>query len=408
MTIENKTIVLIVSGGIAAYKACTLTSALVKKGANVEVIMTEGAKAFVSPVTFQALSRNPVHDDLYTEKVPHQITHIDLADRADRVVVAPATANIIAKMAMGLADDLATTVMLATKAPLWVAPAMNVNMYHHPQVQENIEKLKALNYHILDPAAGNLACGWVGKGRMVEPEEIAEALEASFNESSKEKSLDLKGKHWIVTAGPTQEKLDPVRYFTNRSSGKMGYAIAEAAARFGAEVTLVSGPTTLETPTGVERIDIESAEDMYREVMQRYEAADVVVKAAAVADYRPEQSTEHKIKKSQEALTVTFVRNPDILKTLGQQKKKQILVGFAAETDNLERYAMEKLDKKHLDMIVANNVGATDSGFAVDTNRVTLFYKNGKKRALELMSKQNVAIELCYEIGKLLKSRDAE
>ncbi|GGE41760.1 putative coenzyme A biosynthesis bifunctional protein CoaBC [Pullulanibacillus camelliae] len=403
MSIKDKNIVLIVSGGIAAYKACALTSTLTKWGARVHVILTESAQKFVSSTTFHGLSRNPVYDDLFTEQVPHQIAHIDLADQADLVIVAPATANIMAKMASGIADDLATTTLLATTAPVWVAPAMNVNMYDHPTVRENLDKLKTIGYRLLDPEEGTLACGWVGKGRMVEPEVIAEEAAAHF--VPRPSSPYLKGKKLLVTAGPTQEKMDPVRYFTNRSSGKMGYAIAEAAAQQGADVTLISGPTALGAPRGVETIYVTSAQEMYQEVIERFEETDVVIKTAAVADYRPKTVSEQKIKKAEGEWTVTFVRNPDILQELGKRKTHQLLVGFAAETEHLQDFAMQKLEKKQLDMIVANNVAAPDAGFSVDTNRVTFIYKGGASKDLELMSKQKVAEALCEELDILLKSR---
>jgi len=403
MSINNKNIVLVVSGGIAAYKACVLTSTLTKLGAHVHVILTDSAQKFVSSTTFHGLSRNPVYDDLFTEKVPHQIAHIDLADQADLVIVAPATANIMAKMANGIADDLATTTLLATTAPVWVVPAMNVNMYAHSTVRENLAKIKAIGYRLLDPEDGLLACGWIGKGRMVEPEAIAEEMVAHFTPQSS--LVHLKNKKLLVTAGPTQEPMDPVRYLTNHSSGKMGYAIAEAAARHGADVTLISGPTALNDPRGVETIRIQSAQEMHREVFQRFDKMDAVIKTAAVSDYRPKVVSEHKIKKTEGEWTAAFVRNPDILQELGERKTHQLLIGFAAETEKIHDYALKKLEKKRLDMIVANNVAESGAGFSVDTNHVIFFYKGGETKDLELMSKQKVAEALCEELDALLKSR---
>lgn len=403
MALEQKEIILGVTGGIAAYKACTLTSLLAKAGAAVHVVMTREAKAFVSPLTFQALSHRPVHDDLFAEADPKQIAHIDLADRADLIVIAPATANIIAKLAAGIADDMLTTTVLASKAPVWIAPAMNVNMYTHPAVQQNLNKLLEYGYRLIEPGEGQLACGWVGKGRMEEPEAIFQMIEAHF---SSKRAHDFAGRRILVTAGPTVEKIDPVRYITNRSSGKMGYAIAEAAAARGAHVTLISGPTALQPPNVAEFVAVETAEEMYRAVTERYDDVDAVVKTAAVSDYRPAVVNAQKIKKAQASWSIDLVPNPDILEELGRRKKKQILIGFAAETENIDQYARKKLHAKNLDMIVANNVARADIGFGSDNNQVTFYFRDGRVKPLAVMSKKQVAEKICDELNRLFASGD--
>jgi len=338
--VKNKNIVLGVSGGIAAYKACALTSKLTQKGANVRVVMTKSAMEFVSPLTFQALSRNPVYTDTFDEKDPKQIAHIDVADWADIIIIAPATANIIGKIANGIADDMLSTMILASKASVYIAPAMNVNMYAHPAVIDNMQRLERFGYHFIEPGAGYLACGWIGKGRLEEPETIVEVIETHQNE---QQNLFLSGKKVLVSAGPTQEKVDPVRFFTNRSSGKMGYAIAEVSAALGAEVTLVSGPTALEVENKhINRIDVITAEDMYEAMHEHYAASDIVIKAAAVADYRPKEVYDEKVKKQGGGMTLELERTKDILQSLGEQKDKQFLVGFAAETNNALKYGKGK------------------------------------------------------------------
>ncbi|QXJ37441.1 Coenzyme A biosynthesis bifunctional protein CoaBC [Parageobacillus caldoxylosilyticus] len=386
--------------GIAAYKAAALTSQLTQRGANVKVIMSEGACQFITPLTFQALSRNEVYVDTFAEKNPAVIAHIDLADWADLVLVAPATANTIGKLANGIADNMITTTLLATKAPVWIAPAMNVHMYEHPAVQANIETLYRFGYRFIEPSEGYLACGYVGKGRLEEPEKIIKNIENYFSSANPL----LKGKKVLVTAGPTREKLDPVRFFSNRSTGKMGYAIAEAAARFGAEVTLISGPTELEAPANVKTIRVESAQDMYEAVMERFPDVDIVIKSAAVADYRPKHVFAKKIKKQPGDYIVEMERTIDILKTLGERKTSQILVGFAAETDHVEEYARQKLESKRLDMVVANNVTQEGAGFAGDTNVVTIFKRDGSVRSLPLMSKKQVAEEILKEIHQYIEA----
>lgn len=402
MTLSGKNIVLGVTGGIAAYKAAELTSRLVKSGAEVHVVMTAAAKQFIGAATFQALTRHPVYESVFVEEKDGQIAHIDLADSADLVIIAPATANTIGKMAAGLSDDMLTAAVLAARCPVWIAPAMNVNMYMHPAVQKNLKTLESYGYRLIGPDDGRLACGWTGKGRMTEPEEIFNAVDRYF--SIENNALrTLAGKKVLVTAGPTREALDPIRFFSNQSSGKMGYAIAEAAERAGADVTLISGPSALEDPPGVSVIRVTSAEEMRHEVLTRFESADAVVKAAAVADYRPEEVSRNKIKKNGEPLMVRMIRNPDILLELGRLKKNQVLVGFAAETEQLEENALAKLEKKHLDLLIANQAG---DGFAKDTNKVTFFFANGHRQAYEEMEKKQVGEKICAAVSELLEKSE--
>lgn len=393
---RGKRIVLGVTGGIAAYKAASICSTLSQQGADVRVIMTRSAEQFVTKMTFQALSRHEVYSDVFDEHDPSVIAHIDLADHTDLFVIAPATANTIAKMAYGLADDMLTSTMLATRAPAIIAPAMNVHMYQHPTVQQNMATLKERGFHFVEPGEGQLACGYVGKGRMAEPEVIVAAAHDLL-----QRKEDLLGLRMLVTGGPTVEAIDPVRYLTNRSSGKMGFAIADEAAKRGAIVTLISGPTNLETPANVTRVEVTSAEEMYREVLQRFGEQDVVVKAAAVADYRPAAYAEQKIKKSGERLTLELVRTTDILSELGERKSGQLLVGFAAETNDVERHAMDKLNRKNLDLVVANDVSAPGAGFDVDTNVVSFYNRDGLVRSLPKMDKRHVANELLDEIRNM-------
>ncbi|WP_449539958.1 bifunctional phosphopantothenoylcysteine decarboxylase/phosphopantothenate--cysteine ligase CoaBC [Ferdinandcohnia sp. Marseille-Q9671] len=397
----HKKIVLCVSGGIAVYKAAALTSKLIQAGAEVKVIMSESAIKFVNPLTFQALSRNDVYYDTFDEKNPAVIAHIDLADWADLILVAPATANIIGKLANGVADNMITTTLLATTAPVWIAPAMNVHMYDHPAVKRNISILAQDGYQFIEPSEGYLACGYVGKGRLEEPEKIVDLLHKHFSE----KPL-FKGEKIVITAGPTREKVDPVRFFTNRSTGKMGYALAEAASAAGADVTLISGPTNLPVPPRVKLIQIESAEDMLTQVMLHYKDSDIVIKSAAVADYRPKHIYNEKMKKKSGDLVLELERTTDILKTLGTQKEHQILVGFAAETDNVEVYAKNKLESKNLDMIVANNVTTVGAGFGTDTNIVTIFKKDGTQLDLPMMTKQEVAKAILHELKQVLDEEE--
>lgn len=388
--LAGKNILLGVTGGIAAYKACDLTSKLTQLGANVRVVMTEGAAKFVSPLTFQALSRNDVYVDTFDEKDPEKIAHIDLADWAEIAIIAPASANTIGKLSNGIADNMLTTILLATRATVYIAPAMNVHMYNNQAVIENMKRLVSFGYHFIEPAAGYLACGYVGKGRLEEPLTIIETIEAHLQQSSR-----LQGKKVLISAGPTQEKVDPVRYFTNHSSGKMGFALAEAAAQLGAEVTIVAGPVHLETPAGnVRRIDVISADDMYDAVWKHYESSDIVIKAAAVADYRPKMTFDQKMKKDASDLNIEMERTKDILHALGERKSHQFLVGFAAETNDVLQYGKKKLKEKNLDAIVINNVAEAGAGFGVDTNIVTYMNKNGKEEHLPLATKKEVAQQL--------------
>ncbi|MTT32323.1 bifunctional phosphopantothenoylcysteine decarboxylase/phosphopantothenate--cysteine ligase CoaBC [Terrilactibacillus sp. BCM23-1] len=402
MTLGNKKIVLCVTGSIAAYKAATLTSMLTKAGAHVDVLMTDSAKQFIGPATFQALSRHPVNDNLFIEKKEGQIAHIDLADQADLFIVAPASSHTLSKLAQGEAGDMVSATVLATKAPVWIAPAMNVNMYQHPAVQANIKKLISYGYRLLEPDEGYLACGWVGKGRLLEPDIIFSQIESFF--SSPKKTLD--GKKVLLTAGPTRESFDPVRYFTNYSSGKMGYSLAHVLQKRGAEVTLISGPTYLKTPEYVTRINVTSAIEMFEAVMKRESEMDAVIMSAAVADYRPKEIFHQKMKKQEGSLLIEMVRNPDILLELGKRKDKQILIGFAAETEHLEDYAKEKLRKKNLDMIVANNIAEEGSGFEKDTNKVCFYYPSGRYKSFELMTKHHVSEHIVDALEDLFKVSD--
>nr|WGD76932.1 bifunctional phosphopantothenoylcysteine decarboxylase/phosphopantothenate--cysteine ligase CoaBC [Bacillus subtilis] len=399
--LNNRNVLLCVSGGIAVYKACALTSKLVQAGANVKVIMTESACRFVSPLTFQALSRHEVYTDTFKEQNPSVISHIDAADWADLIIVAPATANVIGKLANGIADDMLTTTLLAATAPVWIAPAMNVHMYDHPAVKRNISVLYQDGYRFIEPSEGYLACGYVGKGRLEEPENIVKLAEKHFAE---ETSAPLEGKHVVITAGPTREAVDPVRFFTNKSTGKMGYALAEVAVQLGARVTLISGPVSLDQPKGLaEFIPVQSVADMREAVLSVYDASDIVIKTVAVADFTPKTVFDHKMKKQDGGMTLELKRTVDILKELGEKKKEQILVGFAAETQDIEHYARKKLAAKNLDLIVANDVKANGAGFGADTNIVTIFFKDGHKRELPIMSKLDVSFEILQEIADLSK-----
>ncbi|MEW9676410.1 bifunctional phosphopantothenoylcysteine decarboxylase/phosphopantothenate--cysteine ligase CoaBC [Lentibacillus sp. L22] len=397
--LQDKNIVLGVTGGIAAYKACALTSKLTQAGANVKVMMTDHAQKFVSPLTFQALSRNPVYTDTFDEKDVKKIAHIDVADWADIVIIAPATANIIAKLAHGIADDMLSTTLLATKATVYIAPAMNVHMYEHPAVIENMQKLADWGYHFIEPGAGYLACGYVGKGRLEEPEMIIETVDRHQTESG-----ILTGKNVLVSAGPTREQIDPVRYFTNRSSGKMGFALAEAAAYQGATVTLVTGPTQERTNhSNIHRIDITTAEEMFQAMHRYFAESDIVIKAAAVADYRPKQVYDQKMKKQDGEWTVKMERTKDILQSLGEEKTHQFLVGFAAETTDAFDYGMHKLHKKRLDAIVINDVSAAGAGFEGDTNVVTYINKQMQTEEIALSSKRDIADKIISFISRDMK-----
>ncbi|EOP51889.1 phosphopantothenoylcysteine decarboxylase/phosphopantothenate-cysteine ligase [Bacillus cereus VDM053] len=396
--LKGKKILLCVTGGIAVFKAAALTSKLTQAGATVKVMMSESAMKFVTPLTFQALSRHDVYTDTFDEKDSAVIAHIDLADWADVVLVAPATANCIGKLANGIADDMITTTLLATTAPVWIAPAMNVHMYENKIVQKNMMTLKALGYTFIEPGEGFLACGYVAKGRLEEPEVIIGRLEEVFSEKK-----PLQGKRILITAGPTREKIDPVRFMTNFSSGKMGYAIAEVAASLGADVILVSGPTALNPPLHVTTIQVESAQNMLEAVLQHYQNVDVVIKTAAVADYRPKYVHDNKMKKQNGDAVIELERTVDILRTLGEKKERQLLIGFAAETTNIEEYATRKLREKNANMIVANDVKAQGAGFGTDTNIVTMYRKDGEIIELPLLTKKEVAREILKQIEMMLE-----
>ncbi|MFC6038277.1 bifunctional phosphopantothenoylcysteine decarboxylase/phosphopantothenate--cysteine ligase CoaBC [Paenisporosarcina macmurdoensis] len=392
--LANKKILLCVSGGIAVYKAVALVSKLSQAGATVKVIMTESATKFVQPLSFQVMSKNDVYTDTFDEKNSQVIAHIDLADWADLVIVAPATANVIGKLANGFGDDMVTTTLLATTAKVWIAPAMNVHMYDHPAVKRNIATLAEDGYEFIEPSEGFLACGYVGKGRLEEPEKIVALVEAFFLP----KELPLKGKKVVITAGPTRERIDPVRFLTNFSSGKMGYALAEAAVRLGAETILVSGPVSLPIPLGVKIDNVESAEEMLQAVLAHFDNADIVIKTAAVADYRPKVIHAQKMKKQLGDSTLELERTIDILMTLGQKKSHQLVIGFAAETNNVEAYAQEKLMKKNADYIIANDVTRADSGFGTDTNTVVVIGKENYMKHFDNMTKKELAIQLFQTI----------
>ncbi|WP_027397174.1 bifunctional phosphopantothenoylcysteine decarboxylase/phosphopantothenate--cysteine ligase CoaBC [Anaerovibrio lipolyticus] len=395
--LKDKNVILGVTGGIAAYKSVDLASRLRKAGANVHVIMTKGAQNFVTPLTFREITGNSVTTTMWGEVTNHNVEHIALANLADLVIVAPATANFIAKCAIGMADDMLTTTLLATKAPIFFAPAMNSNMYENQLTQKNIDVLIESGWNFIPPESGHLACGTDGVGRMPEPADILDFVRFTMAFAA-----DMLGIKVLVTAAGTYEPIDPVRYIGNRSSGKMGYAIAEAAKKRGAEVILVSGPSALTPPEGVEFIGVESAAEMRDAVMEHFSEADMVIKAAAVADYRVRNVSDQKIKKNDEELTLVLEKNPDILKELGEKKRAgQILVGFAAETQNLLEYAKAKLEKKNLDMIVANDVSRKDAGFNTDTNVVKLLYRNGAIEELPIMTKHKLADELLNRVLKI-------
>lgn len=385
MVLRNKAVVLGVSGGIAAYKSAEVVRLLVKADANVRVVMTKNAQEFITPLTLQTLSGNPVATDTFDLTQESEIGHIRLADTADLVLIAPATANLLAKLANGIADDLLTTVLLVTRAPVLIAPAMNVQMYSHPVTQENLKKLHSLGHGLIAPAEGDLACGYQGQGRLAEPRQIIEAATATLTKK------DLAGENVVVTAGPNCEPIDPVRFISNRSTGRMGFAMARVAQQRGAAVTLISGPTTLAVPLGVRICHVRTALEMQHAVDRHYLRATMVVSAAAIADYRPARVAVHKIKKRAGEFSIALERNPDILARLGHNKGRRLLVGFATETENVLQNAERKLRAKNLDMIVANDVTQAGAGFAGDTNIVTLLDRTGTREPLPLMSKDEVA-----------------
>lgn len=410
--IPHKNIVLAVTGGIAAYKSAILVRRLKDYGFDVRVVMTHGAQAFITPLTFQVLSGNPVHTELLDPAAEAGMGHIELARWADLLLVAPASCDTLAKFAHGLADDLLSTVFLATKSPVWVAPAMNQQMWAAKATQRNLQTLVEDGVHVIMPDAGEQACGDVGLGRMPEPEEIAKQVAGYFHQAQRaiaEKFGLLAGKRVVITAGPTREAIDPVRYISNHSTGKMGFALAAACYAAGAQVTLIAGPVSLDTPNGVKRVNVASARQMLDISMDSLETGcDIFIATAAVADYRVAEVAEHKIKKAGDELNVSLVKNPDIVATIAGQEKRPFMVGFAAETQNVEEYAAGKLVAKKLDMIACNDVSRADIGFASDENAMTVFFAENyhmKKRELEKASKQEISQQLVEAISDALRRK---
>lgn len=402
MNFSGKTVVLGVTGGIAAYKACDLVSRLHKKGINIRIIMTEHACEFVQPLTLEVLSGNRVVTDMFNRDFPWEVEHISLAKAADVFAVVPATANILGKYAHGIADDMLSTTLLATRAPVLFAPAMNTNMYEHPAVQENIATLKQRGCLFVEPASGHLACGDTGKGKLADVETIEQAILDALTEK------DMEGMHVTVTAGPTREAMDPVRFLSNHSTGKMGYAIARSAKMRGAQVTLITGPVSLAPLDGVHMVPITSACEMREAVMEALPQSDLVIKAAAVGDYRPAQFQDDKIKKHDEDMSISLVRNPDILAEIGENRRDdQVICGFSMETRDLLENSTKKLKKKNCDVIVANNLKVKGAGFAGDTNVVTLLYRDGTVEPLELMEKDSVADILLERLVALYRKKQA-
>ena len=398
----KKTIVLGITGGIAAFKAAQLTSNLIKKGYDVEVIMTKNATEFITPLTFESLTKHNVMVTTFDKVADRSVKHISIAHRADLFVIVPASANVIAKIAHGIADDMLTTTFLAATCPKVICPAMNTNMYENPVTQHNLEILRSYGYHLIEPATGYLACGDTGKGKLEDINIIEDRICNLLADTNV-----LRGKKVLVTAGPTQEALDPVRYITNHSTGKMGYEIAKAARDMGASVTLISGPTALQAPTGVTKIDIKSANDMFEACKACYKEADFIIKAAAVGDYRPEVIADEKIKKSESSMTIRFVKNQDILAYLGEHKKAhQVLCGFAMETQNLIENATKKMQKKNCDMLVANNLRTKGAGFATDTNVATIIHQDHIE-TLEKMSKYELGCKILKTMLEKQKGKDA-
>lgn len=399
--LKNKTVLLGVTGGIAAYKAAALTSLLVKQHASVEVIMTKNATEFVTPLTFEQLTGNRTMVDTFDRNFSHQVEHISLAQRTDLVIIAPATANVCAKLAHGLADDMLTTTVLACRCPKLIAPAMNTNMFENPVTQDNLKTLRHYGWEVIEPESGRLACGAIGKGKMPEPEYLLQHILRHIS-----KPHDLKGKNVLVTAGATQESIDPVRYITNHSTGKMGYALAKAAMLRGAQVTLISGKTSIASPPFVKVIDIVSAQDMFNAVVKNAEVSDLIFKAAAVADYTPTEYTDKKIKKSDGEMSIPLKRTQDILGYLGQNRRDgQIICGFSMETENMVENSQQKLIKKNADMICANNLKIEGAGFGVDTNIITVITANGTNE-LPLQSKDAAADIILDEALKLFAEKN--
>ena len=407
--IPHKNILLAVTGGIAAYKSAILVRRLKDFGFDVRVVMTQGAQAFITPLTFQALSGNPVHTELLSPEAEAGMGHIELARWADLVLVAPASCDMLAKFAQGLADDLLSTLYLATNAPVWVAPAMNQQMWAAKATQRNLQTLVDDGVHVIMPDAGEQACGDVGLGRMPEPEDLARQVAAYFHQQQRELAEKfglLAGKNVTITAGPTREAIDPVRYISNHSTGKMGFSLAAACYAAGAKVTLIAGPVSLDTPNGVQRINVSSAVQMLDvSLNQLKQGCDIFIATAAVADYRVAQVAEHKIKKAGDELAVSLVKNPDIVATIALQQQRPFMVGFAAETQNVEEYAAGKLVAKKLDMIACNDVSRPDIGFASDENAMTVFFAQSyqmEKRELEKASKQEISKQLVEAIHDAL------
>ncbi|HBZ54233.1 MAG TPA: bifunctional phosphopantothenoylcysteine decarboxylase/phosphopantothenate--cysteine ligase CoaBC [Syntrophobacteraceae bacterium] len=398
--LQGKTIVLGITGGIAAYKAAELTRMLVREQATVQAVMTTNAQRFVTPLTLQVLSGQPVCTDLFDLQFESQIGHIQIARAAHLVIVAPTTANVLAKLAAGIADDYLTTVLLATTAPVLLCPAMNVHMFHHPATRRNLDTLRELGYHLVEPASGMLACGDEGEGRLADLQDIMEVARRLLTRPT------LRGKRILISAGPTWEAFDPVRFVTNPSTGKMGFAIAVVAARRGAEVHLVTGPSVLCAPRDIRVTRVVDAQEMKTAMETLASDVDAIIMAAAVGDYRPEKAAVHKIKKDEEQLEVTLVKNPDILAHLGQTKTaRQVLIGFAAETDNLIANATEKLHKKNLDFIVANDLTQRGAGFACDTNQVKILHRDGRSEDLPCLPKEEVAALILDRVESLLGVR---
>jgi phosphopantothenoylcysteine decarboxylase/phosphopantothenate--cysteine ligase len=397
--LKGKKIVLGTTGGISAYKAAELARALVKEGARVKVVMTKNATEFISPLTLQTLSNNIVYTDMYLLPEKFDMAHIELAEFADAFVIAPATGNIIGKIASGIADDLLSTTIMASKKPTLICPAMNDKMLANPIVQENISKLKKYKYVIMDSGVGELACKTSGAGRLQEIPEIVEEIERLFT------AQNLVGEKILITAGPTEEPLDPVRFITNLSSGKMGYALARVARRHGAQVTLITGPTNLPLPLVENIIKVRTAQEMHKAVMDNYKKATVVIKAAAVADYRPKLIAHDKIKKDDKPRTIELVRNPDIIDEIGKIKKNTVLVGFAMETKDLLASAREKLKKKNMDLIVANSLLDEGAGFQADTNKITILDREGDTQSLPVMTKIEAAEKILERVAGLLKKK---
>jgi phosphopantothenoylcysteine decarboxylase/phosphopantothenate--cysteine ligase len=398
--LKGKEIVLGVTGGIAAYKAAEFVRLLVKEGAKVHVVMTQNAQEFVAPLTFQTLSGHPVVTDFFTLIEDQKIGHIALADLAELIAILPATANIIGKIANGIADDFLSTMLMASKAPVLFVPSMNVNMWENKALQMNVQRLVDLGYHFMEPGEGELACHWYGKGRLADLLEVMEKIEDLFSPK------DLKGEKILITGGPTQEPIDPVRFITNRSSGKMGYALAKVARRRGAEVILITGPTSLPIPRrDLKVFSVRTAEEMKKAVLTEMEGCSVVIKAAAVSDYRPKEISQKKLKKTESYSSLELEKTTDILEEIGKKKGDRILVGFAAETEDLIANARKKLIGKNLDFIVVNDVTKPGAGFELDTNQVKILYFSGEVKDLPLMSKEEVSQVILDDVAQLLKQK---